>query len=104
MRALRHAGVPLMLIALAALPLRAAPPDAGGAPAAASTPKALRQYRDAVAFQNRAVYDLAADEWQQFLEDFPRDPLVSKARHYLGVCRLQLKQFDEAEKAFAEVI
>ena len=69
-----------------------------------SSPLAIRQYRDSTTFQNRALYDLAADEWEKFLEKFPSDPLASKAQHYLGVCRLQLKQYDAAEAAFKKVI
>jgi TolA-binding protein len=73
----------------------AAQPATPAAPAAKSSPAAVRQYRDAVAFQNRQVYDLAADEWESFLKQFAQDPLALKARHYLGVCKLQLKKYDE---------
>ena len=67
---------------------------------AKSSPAAVSQYRDAVAFQNRGIYDLAADEWQKFLENFAADPLAGKAQHYLGVCRLQLKQYDQVIASF----
>ena len=69
-----------------------------------STAAAIRQYREAVALQNREVYDLAADEWTRFLENFGKDPLAGKARHYLGVCQLQLKQLDEAVASFSKAI
>ncbi len=71
---------------------------------AKSTAAAIRQYRDAVNLQNRGVYDLAADEWQSFLDKHAKDPLAPKARHYLGVCKLQLKQYDEAAAAFATAL
>ena len=83
----------------------AAAPLAGQeAPKAASPPAAVRQFRDAVVFQDRGVYDLAADEWQNFLKEFPADPLAPKARHYLGVCRLLLKQYDAAAESLQQVI
>ena len=69
-----------------------------------SAPAAIKQYRDAVAFQNRAVYDLAADEWTKFLKDYSKDPLAGKAQHYLGICQLQLKQYDEAAASFKKAI
>lgn len=88
---------------MAQLLLIACAPAAGQQPAA-SPAAAVRQFRDAVAFQDRGVYDLAADEWQKFLDEFPSDPLAPQARHYLGVCRLLLKQYDAAVKNFVRVI
>ncbi|MEX0979320.1 MAG: tetratricopeptide repeat protein, partial [Pirellulales bacterium] len=81
-----------------------APLAAQEAPKPASPPAAVRQFRDAVVFQDRGVYDLAADEWQKFLKEFPADPLAAKARHYLGVCRLLLKQYDAAAEHLQQVI
>ena len=69
-----------------------------------SSAAAIKQYRDAVAFQNRAVYDLAADEWTKFLADFAKDPLAGKAQHYLGICQLQLKQYDNAIASFNKAL
>jgi TolA-binding protein len=73
-------------------------------PPADSPPAAVRQFRDAAAFQDRGVYDLAVDEWQKFLKEFPNDPLAPKAQHYLGVCRLLLKQYDAAAESFGRAI
>ncbi|HEV3136324.1 MAG TPA: tetratricopeptide repeat protein, partial [Pirellulales bacterium] len=69
-------------------------------PVQKSLPAAVRQFRDCAAFQDRGVYDLAADEWETFLKRFPQDPLAAKAHHYLGMCRLLLKQYDAAATAF----
>lgn len=66
-----------------------------------SSTEAIRQYRAAVALHNRGVYDLAADQWKTFLEDFPQDPLASKAEHYLGICHLQLRNFQQAEQTLS---
>ncbi len=79
-------------------------PAADDAPVPKSPPAWVRQFRDSVAFQDRGVYDLAADEWEKFLEQFPKDPLTPKAQHYLGLCRLLLKQYDAATVAFQRVI
>ena len=66
--------------------------------------EAVNQYADAAGFQNSGQFDLAAKEWESFLKRFPKDPLAGKARHYAGVCRLQLGQHAEAGTHFAEVV
>jgi TolA-binding protein len=69
-----------------------------------SSLEATNLYTDAAGFQNAGQFDLAAKEWEQFLKRFPQDPLAGKARHYAGVCRLQLGQHTEAAAHFAEVV
>ena len=76
----------------------------GYAQPAKSPHQALLIYRDAANFQNNNAFELAAEEWQRFLDRFPDDPLASKAQHYLGVCLLQLKQFERAAGVFQQVI
>jgi len=71
---------------------------------AKSSPAALAMYADAANYQNRQAFELAAEEWSRFLERFGADPLASKAEHYLGVCRMQLKQYAAAATAFQAVI
>ncbi len=93
------AALALLLAQASAL---AQPP--GGNATAKSPPAAVRQFRDAVAFQDRGVYDLAADEWQKFLDKFPGDALAAKARHYLGVCQLLEKKYPEAAASFERVL
>lgn len=68
-----------------------------------SSRAAIRQYQSAVALQNREVYDLAADQWAEFVQKFPDDPLCAKARHYRGICLFQLKKFAEAESDLSEL-
>lgn len=79
-------------------------PAAGQQKLPASAPEAIEAYRDAANFQNNGAFDLALDEWQKFLRNFPKDPLAAKAEHYLGVCQLQLKQPEAAIAAFERVI
>ena len=73
-------------------------------PAAQSSPEALNLYTDAANYQNNSAFELAVDEWAQFLQRFGNDPLAPKAQHYLGVCQLQLKQFAKAAESFQQVI
>jgi cellulose synthase operon protein C len=67
----------------------------------ASDPKAVNYYADAANFQNNAAFALAIEEWQKLLKEFPRDPLANRARHYLGVCYMQLETPDYAKAAEA---
>ncbi len=67
-------------------------------------PAAQTMYADAANYQNNRAFDLAAEEWKRFLERFADDPLAAKARHYRGVCLVQLKQYVEAVAEFQAVI
>ncbi|NIP84352.1 MAG: hypothetical protein GTO03_01850, partial [Planctomycetales bacterium] len=42
-------------------------------------------------------------QYREFLEKFPDDPLVPKARHYLGVCLIQEKEYAEAAAELVKV-
>jgi TolA-binding protein len=69
-------------------------------------PQALNLYADAANAQNNGAFDLAADQWKDFLVKYPKSPLADKAQHYLGVCLLQLKppKYEDAAKAFAVIV
>ncbi len=69
-----------------------------------SSRAAVRQYRAAVALQNKQLYDLAAEEWQAFLAEYPQDKLAADARHYLGICLFQQEQYELAEAAFQQAL
>src|SRR5687767_2145806 len=81
-----------------------ATPVFGQAKADGSSPEAILAYREAANLQNNGAFDVAAEEWQKFLKDFPKDPLAAKAQHYLGVCQLQNKQVEAAAASFEAVI
>jgi TolA-binding protein len=66
--------------------------------------EAARQYAAAVALQNREVYDLAAEEWDKFIQSFPKDDRAPRAHHFRAVCRLQLKEYDQALSGFQYVV
>ncbi|MFO1066193.1 MAG: tetratricopeptide repeat protein [Pirellulales bacterium] len=81
-------------------------PKGAGTDTTGSDPAAVNHYADAANFQNNAAYKLAVEEWQKLLKDFPKDPLASKAAHYLGVCYMQLEQPDyvKAAEAFSRAL
>ncbi len=68
------------------------------------TEEATRQYAVAVRFQNLESYDLAAAEWQKFLQQFPNDPRAAKARFNLGVCHYLDNQFEQAQAALQALL
>ena len=78
--------------------------DKTGIDQAKSSPAALSLYSDAANLQNNEEYDLAVEEWSKFLRRHQEDPLAPRARHYLGVCLLQLKQYEQAAAAFQQAI
>jgi TolA-binding protein len=80
-----------------------ADPPAPSKPAASSI-AAREQYAVAVNLFNTKQWALAADELADFLKNYSQDPLAPKARHYLGVCRVQLKQYDQAIAALSAVL
>lgn len=69
-----------------------------------SPAEALRIYEGAANAQNQKAYDLAVEEWGEFLKRFPRDPLAAKARYYEGVCHLQLQNLEQAVESFSAVV
>lgn len=60
----------------------------------------LDVYRDAANFQNNQSYDLAIEEWERFLKEFPDHQRVAEARYYLGVCYLQTNALKKAANYF----
>jgi TolA-binding protein len=65
-----------------------------------SSQDALDVYSDAAKFQNGAKFEIAVEEWEAFQKEFQDDPLAPKAIYYLGICALQLQQYDKAATAF----
>ena len=104
MRGRRQSFLLLLFTMLAAYTSQGVKPGSAQETERPSPPAAIRQYRDAVLFQNRGDYDLAVDEWQVFLKRFKGDALEGNALHYAGVCYLQLKNYEEARKAFETVL
>ena len=63
--------------------------------------KAREIFADAANAQNNSAFPLAIEQWNRLLKEYPSDPLVSSARHFLGVCHLQ-KESPDFEAAIAE--
>ncbi len=51
--------------------------------------RARELFADAANAQNNGAYDLAIENWEKMLKEFPKDALASSARHFLGICYLQ---------------
>ncbi|MCE9606546.1 MAG: tetratricopeptide repeat protein [Planctomycetia bacterium] len=62
------------------------------------------QFNTAGGLHNRQAFDLAADEWAKFIQSFPQDKRVAEASHYLGICKLQTKDYAGAIAAFERLI
>ena len=75
-------------------------------PAAATSEESRRVFDGAVALHKAGTFDLAVDEWEKFVKQFPNDPLAGQAQFFAGVCYLSLKdkQYDKARDAFEKVV
>jgi TolA-binding protein len=60
-------------------------------------------YADIANLQNNGSFDTAATDWQKFIAKYPQDPLTPKAKHYLGICFVQLEKYAEAANTLAEL-
>lgn len=90
-------------VVLTAASVAAEPAPAEPAPATSST-AARSAYAAAAALHNREAWDLAAEEWEAFLESHPRDTLAPKARCYLGICQMNTDRWPQAIETFGAVI
>ncbi|MEM7473786.1 MAG: tetratricopeptide repeat protein [Planctomycetota bacterium] len=65
-------------------------------PSGAEDDKAISVYADAAEFHNNGAFELATQEWQKFIQQYPENKLASKAHHYLGLAYIQLQQYEKA--------
>ena len=98
MRFLADVRLGSLIIALALLSFSAR------AAAQEKTEAATRQYNTAVGLHNSEEYELAAQEWIKFLNDFKKDPRIDRAWHYLGVCYLKQNNLPKAAETFETVV
>ena len=61
----------------------------------------MAAYADAANFQTGGAIELAVKAWNDFLDRYPKNPMASKAAHYLGVCYMQQENPDYAKAADA---
>jgi TolA-binding protein len=69
-----------------------------------SSKEALILYAEAAGFQNSKQFDLAGEEWAQFLKKHAEDPRANEARYNLAVCQLQDKNFKAAVDNLSAVV
>lgn len=74
----------------------------GTRPAAADTMKADLAYNAASGMMENKVYDMARQQWEDFLRDFPTDSRVTAAKHFLGVCFFEAGDYAGAVMRFSE--
>jgi cellulose synthase operon protein C len=66
--------------------------------------KALSYFANAADYQNGGAFELAAEEWEKLVKEFPGEAQTSTAWHHLGICNLQRKEpnYSRAIEAFRE--
>ncbi len=71
-----------------------------------SSEVSMAAYADAANFQTGGAIELAIEGWNEFLDQYPDDPMVPMAAHYLGVCHMQKESPDllAASQAFARAL
>lgn len=68
--------------------------------------KALSYFANAADYQNGGAFELAAEEWEKLVKEFPTEAQASTAWHHLGICNLQRKEpnFQRAIESFREAL
>lgn len=85
---------------------RADRPVSADAPVATPQPvdPAAKKLLAADGLLQRDLFKLAADEYEQFLQDYPQNPQISAGRYGLAICRYRLTQFDLAAPLLRQVL
>jgi TolA-binding protein len=93
--------VSLLLIGKA----RGAPPVSADQPAATqAVDPAAKKLLAADGLLERKLFKLAADDYEQFLKDYPNDSRLTAARYGLAICHYRLGKFDAAEPLLRQVL
>jgi TolA-binding protein len=68
--------------------------------------RAQAYFANAADYQNSGAFELAVEEWEKLLGEFPEHPQASVAWHHLGICSLQRKEprLDRAIEAFRQAL
>ncbi len=67
-------------------------------------PEATRLYNAAAGMHNAEAYELAAEQWAEFLDDYKQDSRAAKATYYLGVCYSKTDQLKQAVDTFEKLV
>ncbi|HXN24061.1 MAG TPA: tol-pal system protein YbgF [Candidatus Dormibacteraeota bacterium] len=81
-------------------------PGTSGAPpsSSASSPSADTLYSNGLRDINGGKYDLARQEFQDYLKYYPETDLASNAQFYIGEIDFQQKKYDQAASAYDKVL
>jgi len=85
-------------------------PDAGGAlpapaaPPAAAPPPPRELYSQAYADYARGNYDLAIQEYREYLRNYPNTDLSDNAQYWIGECYYSKGRYNEAVAAWDELL
>jgi tol-pal system protein YbgF len=79
-------------------------PGNSGGPASASSPSADTLYSNGLRDINGGKYDLARQEFQDYLKYYPETDLASNAQFYIGEIDFQQKKYDQAASAYDKVL
>ena len=90
---------------VAAAGTESAPPDPGAPsrPAAAAPPAPRELYSQAYADYARGNFDLAIQEYQEYLRNYPDTDLSDNAQYWIGECLYSKQQYAEALEAWDEL-
>jgi len=93
--------------AAAALPAPAAAgPEAGGGPGpglAPAAPPSRELYSQAYADYARGNYDLAIQEYREYLRNYPSTDLSDNAQYWIGECYFSKGRYDDAIEAWNQL-
>ena len=64
--------------------------------------RAIPLFNAANGMMENGMYEMAREEWEKFLTEFPDDSRGTAARHQLGVCLYQMRDYENAAKRFSE--
>jgi tol-pal system protein YbgF len=80
-------------------------PEPGPAPVAAAPPPPPRElYSQAYADYARGNYDLAIQEYREYLRNYPNTDLSDNAQYWIGECNFSKGKFGEAIDAWNELL
>src|SRR6266852_5860380 len=89
-----HISAVILLFALCSLL------SALSSPLTAQDSKENADFKLAVGLYNDKMYDLAADQFKNFISAYTASSQGIEARFYLGLTQMKLQQFDEARVTF----
>jgi tol-pal system protein YbgF len=80
------------------------PAPATAAPGAPQTPPLKETFQAGVRDFNAAKYDVAGDEFQDVITNYPKDDLAGDAQFYLGEISYRQKEYADAVKAYTAML